>query len=64
MDTLFVKVAGLDVHLKGIQCAVRCRQESGKLFTQVRSFGLPAAEAVSEPVPAAQGHKRRGRAAP
>jgi transposase len=39
MDTLFVKVAGLDVHLKGIQCAVRCRQESGKLFTQVRSFG-------------------------
>jgi len=39
MDTLFAKVAGLDVHLKGIQCAVRCRQESGKLFTQVRSFG-------------------------
>jgi transposase len=39
MDTLFAKVAGLDVHLKGIQCAVRCRQESGKLMTQVRSFG-------------------------
>jgi transposase len=39
MDTLFVKVAGLDVHLKGIQCAVRCRQDSGKLFSQVRSFG-------------------------
>ena len=39
MDTLFAKVAGLDVHLKGIQCAVRCRQESGKLFTQVRTFG-------------------------
>jgi transposase len=39
MDTLFVKVAGLDVHLKGIQCAVRCCQESGKLFMQVRSFG-------------------------
>lgn len=39
MDTLFMKVAGLDVHLKRIQCAVRCRQESGKLFTQVRSFG-------------------------
>ena len=39
MDTLFAKVAGLDVHLKGIQCAVRCRQESGKLFSQVRSFG-------------------------
>src|SRR5437660_7949948 len=39
MDTLFVKVAGLDVHLKQISCAVRCRQESGKLLTQVRSFG-------------------------
>jgi transposase len=39
MDTLFAKVAGLDVHLKGIQCAVRCRQDSGKLLMQVRSFG-------------------------
>lgn len=39
MDTLFIKVAGLDVHLKSIQCAVRCRQESGKLITEVRSFG-------------------------
>jgi transposase len=39
MDTLFAKVAGLDVHLKGVQCAVRCRQESGKLLMQVRSFG-------------------------
>jgi transposase len=39
MDTLFPKVAGLDVHLKSVQCAVRCRQESGKLVTQVRSFG-------------------------
>jgi len=38
MDTLFTRVAGLDVHLKSIQCAVRCRQESG-LLTQVRSFG-------------------------
>jgi transposase len=38
METLFTKVAGLDVHLKGIQCGVRC-QESGKLFRQVRSFG-------------------------
>src|SRR5207253_4860357 len=33
------KVAGLDVHLKSIQCAVRCRQDSGKLDAQVRSFG-------------------------
>jgi transposase len=39
MDTLFAKVAGLDVHRKSIQCAVRCRQESGKLLSQVRSFG-------------------------
>ena len=39
MDTLFVRVAGLDVHLKVIQCAIRCRQESGKLFSQVRSYG-------------------------
>jgi transposase len=38
MDSLFAKVAGLDVHLKVIQCAVRSRQESGKLFKQVRSF--------------------------
>jgi transposase len=39
MDTLFVRVAGLDVHLKRIQCAVRCCQPTGKLFAQVRSFG-------------------------
>lgn len=39
MDTLFAKVAGLDVHLKWIQCAVRCRQESGTLLAEVRSFG-------------------------
>src|SRR4051794_3071687 len=39
MDTLFAKVAGLDVHLKSIQCAVRCHRESGKLLTQARSFG-------------------------
>jgi transposase len=39
MDTLYAKVAGLDVHLKAIQVAVRCRQESGRLFQQVRSFG-------------------------
>ena len=39
MDTLLIRVAGLDVHLKSVQCAVRCRQESGKLLRQVRSFG-------------------------
>lgn len=39
MDTLFLKVAGLDVHLKTVQVAVRCQQESGKLLKQVRCFG-------------------------
>ncbi len=39
MDTLFVNVAGLDVHLKTIQVAIRCRQGSGKGGRQVRSFG-------------------------
>lgn len=38
MDTTFAKVAGLDVHLKSIQCAVRC-QQSGQLFAQSRLFG-------------------------
>jgi transposase len=39
MDTMYSKVAGLDVHLKSIKCAVRCRPETGKLFQEVRSFG-------------------------
>jgi transposase len=39
MDTLFTNVAGLDVHRKSIACAVRCRQPSGKLLSQVRSCG-------------------------
>jgi len=39
MDTLFDRVAGLDVHLKRIQCAVRLSQPSGKPTKQVRSFG-------------------------
>ena len=39
MDTLLPRVAGLDVHKKIIVCAVRCRQESGKLLAEVRSFG-------------------------
>src|SRR5205823_7037267 len=39
MEALFAKVAGLDVHLKSIQAAVRCRQDSGKPLTEVRSFG-------------------------
>ena len=39
MDTIYSKVAGLDVHLKSIKCAVRCGQQTGKLFQEVRSFG-------------------------
>jgi transposase len=39
MDMIYYRVAGLDVHLKSIQAAVRCCQETGKLFQEVRSFG-------------------------
>ena len=39
MDTLFANVAGLDVHLKTVQVAVRCQQKTGKLLKQVRCFG-------------------------
>jgi transposase len=39
MDTLFTKVAGLDVHLKTVQTAVRCQQKSGNLLKEVRCFG-------------------------
>lgn len=39
MDTIYSRVAGLDVHLKSVQCALRCGQQSGKLFREVRSFG-------------------------
>ncbi len=38
MDTLYAKVAGLDVHHKTIQCAVRSL-ESGKCLTKSRAFG-------------------------
>lgn len=38
MDTTYANVAGLDVHHKTIQCAVRCHS-SGKLFAQSRPFG-------------------------
>ena len=43
MDTTYARVAGLDVHHKSIQCAVRC-QTSGKLFAQSRSFGTMTCE--------------------
>jgi transposase len=39
MDTVFAKVAGLDVHQKFITVGVRCRLETGKLFAEVRTFG-------------------------
>ena len=39
MDTIYFRVAGLDVHQKSIPCAVRCSRETGKLFREVRSFG-------------------------
>lgn len=39
MDTIFAKVAGLDVHLKTIKCGIRCRQDTGTLIKEVRSFG-------------------------
>jgi transposase len=43
MDTTYARVAGLDVHHKTIQCAVRC-QESGKLFAKSRGFGTMTRE--------------------
>jgi transposase len=39
MDTIFARVAGLDVHQKFITVGVRCRLETGKLFAEVRTFG-------------------------
>lgn len=39
MDTIYASVAGLDVHQKRIQIAVRCAQSDGKLHQEVRSYG-------------------------
>src|SRR3954470_3449653 len=39
MDTVFAKVAGLDVHHKFITVGVRCRLETGKPFAEVRTYG-------------------------
>jgi transposase len=39
MDTTYANVAGLDVHHKSIQVAVRCLAPSGKLLASGRSFG-------------------------
>ena len=39
MDTVFAKVAGLDVHQKFITVGVRCHLDTGTLFAEVRTFG-------------------------
>jgi transposase len=39
MDTIYAKVAGLDVHQKFITVGVRCRLDTGKTFAEVRTFG-------------------------
>jgi transposase len=38
MDTIYAKVAGLDVHQKFITVAVRCHLDTGKTFAEVRTF--------------------------
>jgi hypothetical protein len=38
METIFARVAGLDVHQKFISVGVRCRLDTGKLFAEVRTF--------------------------
>jgi transposase len=38
MDTIYAKVAGLDVHQKFITVGVRCRLDTGKTFAEVRTF--------------------------
>jgi transposase len=39
MDTIYLRVAGLDVHHKSVEVAVRSRQEDGKLVQVGRPFG-------------------------
>jgi transposase len=39
MDTTYANVAGLDVHHKTVQCAVRCQSATGKALARSRSFG-------------------------
>ena len=38
MDTIYAKVAGLDVHQKFITVGVRCHLDTGKTFAEVRTF--------------------------
>lgn len=44
MDTTYAKVAGLDVHHKSVQCAIRCQGPSGKLLEESRPFGTMTSE--------------------
>jgi len=44
MDTTYSNVAGLDVHHKSIQCAIRCQQPSGTLRKSSRAFGTMTAQ--------------------
>lgn len=44
MDTTILKVAGLDVHHKSIQCAVRCQQSPGSIRKASRAFGTTTSE--------------------
>jgi transposase len=44
MDTVFAKVAGLDVHQKFITVGVRCRLDTGTPFAEVRTFGTMTAD--------------------
>jgi transposase len=39
MELIYANVAGLDVHLKTIAVAVRCRQQQSKVHEEVRTFG-------------------------
>jgi transposase len=44
MDTTVFNVAGLDVHHKSIQCAVRRQEPAGKVRRESRSFGTTTAQ--------------------
>jgi transposase len=48
MDTIFARVAGLDVHQKFITVGVRCRLETGKLFAEVRTFGTMTRDLLAD----------------
>lgn len=39
MDSIYQRVAGLDVHQKSVVAAVRCLESAGKLQTDLRTFG-------------------------